>query len=73
MILFYPLPSYILVSNFIYVFLDDCFNAVCVFYLVYFWYSYIFAVDQQIYRKANSAYDALSTLLGEESYLLENR
>lgn len=29
--------------------------------------------EEEIYRKANSAYDALSTLLGEEDYLLENR
>ncbi|CAI8589941.1 unnamed protein product [Vicia faba] len=29
--------------------------------------------EEEIYGRANSAYDALSTLLGEENYLFENR
>ncbi|XP_027904928.1 mitochondrial outer membrane import complex protein METAXIN-like [Vigna unguiculata] len=29
--------------------------------------------EEEIYRRANSAYDALSTLLGEQNYLFENR
>lgn len=42
-----------------------------IFYLK--WYSYMAFSDGQIYERANSAYDALSKLLGEKNYLFGNR